>query len=321
MTSSRSTPTLAAGGVLMLLLAAGYLGWARVDGWSPDGRPDASGLRRSAGQPAAAGRSVTGLSVPWPVRGQAAVAVDDQLIGTSGSRRPAPIASLAKVMTAYVVLAVRPIGVAQDGFTLAITGAQVRDTARRRAQGESLVPVRAGERLTERQALLALLLPSANNMAAILATEVGGTETAFVARMNASARALGMRDTTYTDPSGFDPGTVSTAADQLVLERAAMRLPTFADLVARPSATVPVAGVIVNTDELLGQDGFVGTKTGSDDDAGGCFMFQSVQHIGTRDVVIAGVVLGQRGGPLIAVALSTARLIVNSVAAQLTGTH
>ena len=69
--------------------------------------------------------------------------------------------------------------------------------------GDSLVPVVAGERLTERQALEALLLPSADNMAWILAQWDAGSQAAFVARMNAAARRLGMTGTSYTDPSGL----------------------------------------------------------------------------------------------------------------------
>jgi hypothetical protein len=66
--------------------------------------------------------------------------------------------------------------------------------------GESLVPVNAGERISERQALEALLLPSADNMAWILARWDAGRQARFVARMNATARALGMTATRYTDP-------------------------------------------------------------------------------------------------------------------------
>jgi len=70
------------------------------------------------------------------------------------------------------------------------------------------------EQLTELQALQALLLPSANNIAAVLARWDGGSAGRFVARMNATARSLGMTHTRYTDPSGYDDATVSTAADQ-----------------------------------------------------------------------------------------------------------
>jgi D-alanyl-D-alanine carboxypeptidase (penicillin-binding protein 5/6) len=135
--------------------------------------------------------------------------------------------------------------------------------------------------------------------------------------MNSQAHRLAMRHTTYTDPSGLDPATVSTAADQLRLARAAMRNHTFAGIVAMTQATIPVAGTIKNTDSLLGHDGFVGIKTGSDDAAGGCFMFQSQQPLGGNPHTLIGVVLGQRGGPFIEAGLTAAQLMVESVAPQL----
>ncbi len=114
-------------------------------------------------------------------------------------------------MTAYLVLHDHPLGVGEAGPTITLTAADVADTDRRSRRRESVVPVVAGERLTELQALQALLLPSANNIAAALARWDAGSETRFVARMNAAARSLGMRQTRYTDPSGYDPATVSTA--------------------------------------------------------------------------------------------------------------
>src|SRR5207244_4989309 len=160
---------------------------------------------------------------------------------------------------------------------ITLTDADVADTDRRAGQDESVVPVAAGEQLTELQALQALLLPSANNIAAVLARWDAGSTGQFVARMNATARSLGMTDTHYTDPSGYDDATVSTAADQVRIVDRAMRLPVFASIVATPSVTLPVAGTVHNTNRLLGYDGFVGVKTGSDDAAGGCFAFRAIR--------------------------------------------
>ena len=157
------------------------------------------------------------------------------------------------------------------------------------------MPVAAGEQLTERQALQALLLPSANNIAAVLARWDAGSVDRFVARMNATARSLGMTHTRYTDPSGYDDATVSTAADQVRIVDRAMRLPVFASIVATPSATLPVAGTVHNTNTLLGHNGFVGVKTGSTDAAGGCFAFRAIRWIDGKRTTITGVVLGQPG--------------------------
>ncbi len=80
-----------------------------------------------------------------------------------------PIASVAKVMTAYLTLREHPLAPGQEGFTITITAAEVAEEEQRAGELQSTLPVRAGERLTERQALQALLLPSANNIAALLA--------------------------------------------------------------------------------------------------------------------------------------------------------
>jgi D-alanyl-D-alanine carboxypeptidase (penicillin-binding protein 5/6) len=253
-------------------------------------------------------------STVWPAYGQAAFIQSGQMQLQAGpNQHPAAIASVAKVMTAYLVLRDRPLRLGEEGPTIAFTEADVADTERRRGQEESVVSVVAGEQLTELQALQALLLPSANNVAAVLARWDAGSEEQFVARMNAAARSLGMTQTRYTDPSGYDDRTVSTAADQVRIVELAMRLPVFAWIVATPSATLPVAGTVRNTNALLGRDGFIGVKTGSDDAAGGCFAFRAVRWIHGKRTTITGVVLGQPGQDRIEAALAAADAMVDRI--------
>jgi D-alanyl-D-alanine carboxypeptidase (penicillin-binding protein 5/6) len=217
-------------------------------------------------------------------------------------------------MTAYLVLRDHPLRTGEDGPTITLTDADVTDTERRRAQQESVVSIAAGEQMTERQALEALLVPSANNVAAVLARWDAGTVDRFVARMNATARSLGMARTRYTDPSGYDDSTVSTAADQVRLVERAMGLPVFASIVATQSATLPVAGTVHNTNTLLGHNGFVGVKTGSTAAAGGCFAFRAIRWIDGKPTAITGVVLGQPGNNQIAAGLAAADAIVDRIA-------
>jgi D-alanyl-D-alanine carboxypeptidase (penicillin-binding protein 5/6) len=229
------------------------------------------------------------------------------------NQHPARIASVAKVMTAYLVLRDHPLRPGEDGPTITLTDADVADTYRRAGQRESVVHIAAGEQLTERQALQAVLLPSANNIAAVLARWDAGSVDRFVARMNATARLLGMTRTRYTDPSGYDDATVSTAADQVRIVDRAMRLPVFASIVATPSATLPVAGTVHNTNRLLGHDGFVGVKTGSTAAAGGCFAFRAIRWIDGKRTTITGVVLGQPGNDRIAAGLAAADAMVDRI--------
>jgi serine-type D-Ala-D-Ala carboxypeptidase (penicillin-binding protein 5/6) len=264
-----------------------------------------------------AARSDSVPSAVWPTDGQAAFVRSGQAVVHAGpNQHPAAIASVAKVMTAYLVLRDHPLSSGRVGPTITLTEGDVVDTDRRRGQRESIVPIAAGERLTELQALQALLLPSANNIAAVLARWDAGSVDRFVSRMNATARSLGMTDTRYTDPSGYDDATVSTAADQVRIVIRAMRLPTFASIVATPSATLPVAGTVHNTNTLLGFGGFVGVKTGSDDAAGGCFAFRAIRWIHGKRSTITGVVLGQPGHDQIAAGLEAAAAMVDHIAGR-----
>ena len=240
----------------------------------------------------------------------------DGRAAASPHETPVPIASLAKVMTAYLTLTHHPLAGSAEGFTVTVSGDAAEAVAADAREGQSVVAVQAGEELTERQLLEALLIPSGNNIAQMLATQVAGSQSAFVAEMNAEARALGMSHTDYTDPSGFDRGTVSTAADQLRVLRRAMRFRVFREIVAMPSVTLPVAGTLTNYNPLIA-DGYAG-KTGSDSAAGGCLSFFTEVAVGGRRVTEAGVVLGQGQGndtsELLAAAGQAAEQLVDSTA-------
>jgi D-alanyl-D-alanine carboxypeptidase (penicillin-binding protein 5/6) len=139
-------------------------------------------------------------------------------------------------MTAYLVLKHYPLRAGDSGPRFVVDQDDVSDTEARRREGQSVVAVRAGEQLTEQDALMAILLPSANNVAVLVARQVSGSVDAFVAEMNRTARSLGMSHMTYTDPSGRDDGTVSTALDQLRPERVVPRDQTLAAMMATPRA-------------------------------------------------------------------------------------
>ena len=242
--------------------------------------------------------------VRWPARGQAAFVLGNGRPAASPHEQPVPIASLAKVMTAYLTLERYPLSGAQDGFTITITTAQAQAEARDADQSQSGVAVQAGEQLTERQLLEALLIPSGNNIAWVLADRVAGSETRFIAEMNDEAHALGMDHTVYTDPSGFDPNTVSTAADQLRVFQRTMHFPAFRQIVSMASVTLPVAGTLTNYNPLIAE-GYAG-KTGSDSAAGGCLSFFTQVTVGGRRQTAVGVVLGQGHGSDTSVILASA---------------
>jgi D-alanyl-D-alanine carboxypeptidase (penicillin-binding protein 5/6) len=80
------------------------------------------------------------------------------------------------------------------------------------------------------------------------------------------------------------------------LGEAAMSIPVFAQIVAMPQVTLPLAGLVFNLDADLGQNGIVGIKTGSDSTSGGCFLFESQETVGGKSLTLVGAVLGQGGG-------------------------
>jgi serine-type D-Ala-D-Ala carboxypeptidase (penicillin-binding protein 5/6) len=235
-------------------------------------------------------------AVAWPANGESAADISGVgLMPGPRATRPVPIASVAKVMTAYVILRDHPLAADASGPLITVRPQEAAAYASQVRNGDSLVPVAAGETITERQALEALLLPSADNMAWILARWDAGSRAVFVARMNATARQLGMTATTYTDPSGLDASTTSTADDQVRLGTAAMRVPALAAVVAMRTADIPVAGVVRNYNTLLGHDGIFGLKTGSTDAAGGCVLLAAWRRAGSRRTLIIAATLGQPG--------------------------
>jgi serine-type D-Ala-D-Ala carboxypeptidase (penicillin-binding protein 5/6) len=253
----------------------------------------------------------------WPAAGEAALVVPGLgSLGSAGGDQPRPTASLAKVMTAYLTLKNYPLSQSGGGFTLTVTPADAQAEAEDAREDQSVVAVRAGEQLDERQLLQALLIPSGDNIAQILAAYEAGSVSSFVAEMNSTARALGMDNTTYTDPSGYQPTTVSDASDQLRVFRTAMRFAVFRQIVSTPSVTLPVAGTVRNYDPLL-SEGYDG-KTGSDSEAEGCLAFFKYLTVDGRRLTMIGVVLGQGEGGVTSVILDAAGVaaehLVGSVA-------
>jgi len=159
-------------------------------------------------------------------------------------------------------------------------------------------------------------IASLANIASMLAATVAGSEARFPAEMNAEAHAFGMNHTIYTDPSGYDPRTVSTAADQLRVFQRAMRFPVFRQIVSMDSVTLPVAGTLTNFNPLVAK-GYAG-KTGSDSAAGGCMAFLTQVNVGGHRLTAAGVVMGQGKGSdtsaILAAAGQAAEQLVDPVA-------
>jgi serine-type D-Ala-D-Ala carboxypeptidase (penicillin-binding protein 5/6) len=236
--------------------------------------------------------------IPVPSRGSFALSAST--LGTVASYNATverPTGSVAKAMTALVVLDALPLAPGAAGPSRTMTAADVQLYRQAVAEGGSNLPVRAGEVLSERDLLLALLLPSADNIAESLAIWVSSNRTAFIARLNAKAAALGMARSHYADPSGLSNRTVSTAGDLVLLAKAVISNPTLAELVGVQQASLPDGTVLRNLDVGLQQDpDWLGIKTGWTGAAGGCLLFAASRSYGptpAMSVTVYGAVLGQ----------------------------
>lgn len=269
----------------VIILGVASYAWRTVSASAPLIKPSKTALIESPGR---------AINLPWPTYGQAAIGgVGYGVLASHLSSKPLPTASTAKIMTALCVLSKHPLEPGQTGPTITLTQKDVDLFNDYYAKNGSLVKVAAGEKINEYQALEAMLLPSANNMADTLAIWAFGSLAAYDNYANQYAKQLEMNHSHFAvDASGFDPLTVSTAADLVLLGQAAMESPVLAQIVAEKTANVPVAGRIENYNHLLGQKGIIGIKTGDNDQDKGAYMFAARHQVSpTESVIILGAVM------------------------------
>ncbi|MGC8587608.1 MAG: D-alanyl-D-alanine carboxypeptidase family protein [Hydrogenobaculum sp.] len=255
------------------------------------------------------------FNISWPtdIRYGVIGTLQSGIISKTPNQGQWPLASVTKIMTAYIILKDHPLSIGQDGPTLTVTQKEVNEYESFKKDGQSVVKVALGEKLTERQLLEGLMIPSANNFAYILARWDAGSVKAFVDKMNKTAQNLGLKDTHYEDPAGASAGTVSTPIDQFKLTQLAMQIPTFRHIVAMPQVNLPVAGIQYNVNYDLGKDNIVGVKTGSSLPAGANFVFDSKQG----NIDILGVIFGASGKSPLITALKDAIALIDMTKTQL----
>ncbi len=235
------------------------------------------------------------LDLPWPGQGQSAIEVEGVgSLGTDGKQTPMPIASVAKIMTAYVILKEHPLKGDESGEKITVDQ-QAEDESK--LPDESTAAMSKGQQFTERQMLQMLMIPSGNNAARLLARWDSDNKS-FVAKMNAAADELGMTNTTYTDPSGLQKTTVSTATDQLKLAKEVMQNDVFRGIVGMASAKIPGLDkpIYNNNDLLVQQVGVIGLKTGSSTPAGGNLVWAATKTVNGKTQTVYGAVMNQNAG-------------------------
>ena len=261
--------------------------------------------------------AVTGaaLQPDWPSYGQAAVALGTgAVVAQHGAQSPAAMASTAKLITCLVVLAKKPLAQGQDGPTLTMTARDVQRYDDYVAQDGSVTPVHEGQRLTERDVLEAILLPSANNLADTFAVWAYGSLAAYRTAANTWAKQHGLAHTTIgADASGLAPDSASTAVDLVRLGQLAMANPVVRHIVAQRTAQIPDVGTVYNVDTVLG-GGIVGVKTGNSDQNGGVFVGAAVKQVGGKQVTVVSAV---SGAPSLDAALDDSKALLTSTTKQL----
>jgi D-alanyl-D-alanine carboxypeptidase (penicillin-binding protein 5/6) len=293
--------------VLLLLVAAGaYVG---VKLSRPEPAPAVTPVLLSAVHVPA--KTVT---LPWPTVGQGAVAIPSMGVNVaSGPEQAAPVASLTKLMTAYVVLHDHPVALGQPGPTITVTQADVDDYDNATVNDDSNAAVALNEQISEADVLGGLLVHSADNYADLLAAWDAGSIPAFVAKMNATAARLGMHHSHFADASGVNPGSESTASDLLKVAALDMAIPTFAAFVQQSSVTLPVAGTISTYTPLLGIQGVIGVKSGFTSQAGGGDVLAVNRTVDGKQVLLLSAVTGQTGPVVLAQAGLHALALVDAM--------
>ncbi|MFE7380776.1 serine hydrolase [Streptomyces zhihengii] len=240
-------------------------------------------------------------SLPWPDEGQGQIVVSGVgVVGQFGDEKPVPIASVTKTMTAYIIMRDHPLKRGEDGESIPVDALAEKEGGYDETNDEStLNTIKEGDTISVRDALSAIMIPSANNVARLVARWDAGSEEAFVKKMNDTAKDLGMTNTTYTDPSGLDATTVSTAADQVKLGQALVKNKAMVDITRVQEWYDPSGKRHSNYNTLMPRNGAIGIKTGSTTKAGGNLLFAAYKDIGGSTQTIVGAVLSQHESPIL----------------------
>ncbi|WP_217243129.1 D-alanyl-D-alanine carboxypeptidase [Streptomyces sp. AC555_RSS877] len=239
-------------------------------------------------------------ALPWPSEGQGRMDVNGiGTMGDFGKQTPVAIGSVAKAMTAYVVLKDHPLKSGAEGPNIPVDATAEKEGGYNKDGESTLNTIKQGDNLTLRQAITAIMIPSANNVARLLARWDADTEAAFIKKMNDAAKDLGMKNTTYTDASGLKETTVSTAEDQVKLGNELVKMPALMEITSMGQWIDPSGQKWYNYNYLVPYNGAIGIKTGTTTAAGGNLLFAARKEVGGETVTLVGAILGQHKAPII----------------------
>lgn len=251
----------------------------------------------------------------WPSTGSGALYIPAINFVETWHDHVVPIASLTKMMTAYVALTALPLTLGESGPCTTVTAADVAMYQQMNSTDQSSALVVVGEQLCELQLLEGLLVHSAGNYAELLARLVAGSDTTFINQMNGTAEQLGLSSTHYADVSGYSALSVSTALDQARMAAVLMRSAVVRSIVIQPQVTLPVAGTLSSFTPYVGVGQVIGVKSGRTSQAGGCDVMAVAFRQGGINRIVYAVILGQRSGDMLGPAGDAALALSNSALA------
>ncbi|MBX4201978.1 hypothetical protein KW803_03780 [Candidatus Saccharibacteria bacterium] len=163
------------------------------------------------------------IALPWPSTGQAALGAKNYGVLASNNVDDAvPIASIAKVIAAMAVLQQKPLAAGAQGPMITLDSKDLDFYNYYYLNDGSAAKVALGEQISEYQALQAMLIPSANNLADSLTRWAFGSDTAYAAYANQMLKSMGLTNTAVAGASGFADDATSTASDLVTIGIAAI---------------------------------------------------------------------------------------------------
>lgn len=235
------------------------------------------------------------FQLKWPTAGQAAIGtVEDGVLARSSDDEDLnPTASIAKVITALAVMERQPFRLGEKGQSYTIHEDDVLRSKAYRTDGGSVLPVFAGKKITQYEALQRMLIFSDNNAADILVERTFGSIESYALYAQNMLRRMGLTRTIVADASGFDAATVSTPSELIAIGILALKNEVIATIVSQRQSRISGIGLVKNRNQLLGVQGVVGIKTGTTKKAGSCLLFAARYAKNKRDSgTIVGVIMG-----------------------------
>jgi D-alanyl-D-alanine carboxypeptidase (penicillin-binding protein 5/6) len=258
-------------------------------------------------------------TLAWPATGSAAILVPQLGVAAASTKQPRqPIASLTKLMTAWVVLHRLPLGTTGTGPCEVVNASDMALYNYDNATDQSGVKIVLGETLCERTLLRGMLVHSAGDYAQLLATLTGMQQATFVAAMNQTAKSLGLNQTHYVDVTGISTGDMSTAQNQVIMTAdLMMKEPIVQSIVILTHVALPIAGIVTSYTPFTGEGNVIGVKSGYTNEAGGCDAMAMVDQIGATTYTTYAVVLGEHSYNALGLAGSDALALSQSIRASM----